>query len=130
MVKLPGLPSLAFLEFYSLFFFEIFFSVCLFFIIFQDKEKESTQQMGILQEVRILFSCPAREGWGGQASPGTHPAPALLPTLCPVSMLPRVARVSALDHVAPFACARGRRLSWLGVRVPLPPTHLPCETES
>ena len=63
----PGLPSLAFLEFYSFSFFEIFFSVCLFFIIFQDKEKESTQQMGILQEVRILFSCPARKGWGGQA---------------------------------------------------------------
>lgn len=29
--------------------------MCLFFIIFQDKKKESTQKMGILQEVRILF---------------------------------------------------------------------------
>lgn len=56
---LPRPPITRLLRVLSLPFFEIFFRV-LFFIIFQDKEKESTQQMGILQEVRILFflSCP------------------------------------------------------------------------
>lgn len=73
-----GLPSCAFLEFYS-FPFLRFFSVCLFFIIFQHKEKESTQQMGILQEVRILFflSCPW--GWGGPSLSLGTPSPQPVP---------------------------------------------------
>lgn len=84
----------AFLEFYS-FPFLRFFSVCLFFIIFQHKEKESTQQMGILQEVRILFflSCPW--GWGGiSLSLGTH-HPSLSPIPCSMSSVASVACVCA-----------------------------------
>lgn len=85
--------------------------MCLFFIVFQDKEKESTQQMGILQEVRILFflSCPS--GLGKPVpSPGIH-RPSLVPhsvfhVLCCLGR-----PVFALDHVALFACARGRHLS-------------------
>lgn len=52
--------------------------MCLFFIIFHDKKKESTQEMGILQEVRILFflSCPGLGKPG--PSPGTH-RPSLVP---------------------------------------------------
>lgn len=82
----PGLPSLTFLEFYS-FPFLRFFSVCLFFIIFQDTEKESTQQMGILQEVRILFCLSCPRGLGRLITP------ALFPTPCSVS--PRSPRVCA-----------------------------------
>lgn len=53
----PGLPSLTFFDVYSLPFLR-FFSMCLDFI-FQG-EKESAQQMSILQEVGIVFflSCP------------------------------------------------------------------------
>lgn len=111
-LRAPSQPlPLASLEFYS-FPFLRFFSVCLFFIIFQDKEKESTQPMGILQEVRILFflSCP--EGGGSGPSLGTHcPGLGLVPYS--VSRVPCCLGrpVFALDHVALFACARGRRLS-------------------
>lgn len=94
VVGLLSAPSFAFLEFYS-FPFLRFFSVCLFFIIFQHKEKESTQQMGILQEVRILFflSCPW--GWGGiSLSLGTH-HPSLSPILCSMSSVASVAYVCA-----------------------------------
>lgn len=77
----PWPPTSRLLRVLFLSFFEIFFSVCLFFIIFQDKEKESTQQMGILQEVRILFflSCPQGLGRPGP-SLGTH-RPSLVPHL-------------------------------------------------
>lgn len=63
-------------------FLRFFSSVCLFFIIFQNKEKENTQEMGILQEVRILFflSCPQGLGRPGPSS-GTH-----CPSLVPQSM--------------------------------------------
>lgn len=68
--------------------------MCLFFIIFQHKEKESTQQMGILQEVRIFFflSCP----WGGRTSLslGTH-HPSLFPIPCSMSSVASVAYVCA-----------------------------------
>lgn len=100
---------LTFLEFYS-FAFLRFFSMCLFFIIFHNKEKESTQEMGILQEVRILFflSCLGLGKPG--PSPGTH-RPNLVPhsVFCVLCRLGRP--VFALDHVALFACARGGRLS-------------------
>lgn len=69
--------------------------MCLFFIIFQHKEKESTQQMGILQEVRILFflSCPW--GWGrNQLSLGTD-HPSLFPIPCSMSSVASVAYVCA-----------------------------------
>lgn len=87
-------PAIRLLRVLFLSFFEIF-SVCLFFIIFQHKEKESTQQMGILQEVRILFflSCPW--GWGGiSLSLGTHhPSPSPIP--CSMSSVASVACVCA-----------------------------------
>lgn len=103
----PGLPSLIFLEFYSFPFFEIF-SVCLFFIVFQDKAKESTQQMGILQEVRILFflSCPGGLGRPGP-SPGTG-APPRSPSVFRVASVAPCLRLTVLHCLhAPEADVSG-----------------------
>lgn len=126
----PWPPTSRLLRVLFLSFFEIFFSVCLFFIIFQDKEKESTQQMGILQEVRILFflSCPQGLGRPGP-SLGTH-RPSLVPH--PVFRV-RVASVARCLRLTMLHCLHAPEADvcqGLGVRVPLPPAHLPCEMES
>lgn len=72
--------------------------MCLFFIVFQDKEKESTQQMGILQEVRISFflSCP-----GGLGRPGPSPGPG--PSLVPRPMF-HVASVTPCLRLTTLHC--------------------------
>lgn len=87
-------PAIRLLRVLFLSFFEIF-SVCLFFIIFQHKKKESTQQMGILQEVRILFFLSRPWGWGRiSLSLGTH-HPNLSPSPCSMSSVASVACVCA-----------------------------------
>lgn len=106
--------------------------MCLFFIIFQDKEKESTQQMGILQEVRILFflSCAAHKGWGDQDPVWGLIVPALFPIPCSVSRVASVALCLRLTMLHCLHAPEADVCQGLGVHVPLPPAHLPCGMES
>lgn len=113
MVRLPLASHLAFLEFYSFPLLRFLFSVCVFIIIiiisFQD-EKENTQQMGILQEVQILFFLffPQSLGRGGLfGDPSLEPCS----QFCDPHWVMPQPLPFALDHVAPFACTQGRHLS-------------------
>lgn len=98
--------------------------MCLFFIIFHNKEKESTQEMGILQEVRILFflSCLGLGKPG--PSPGTH-----RPNLVPRSVF-CVASVALCLRLTMLHCLHAPEADvcqGLGARACC--RRLPCEIE-
>lgn len=102
--------------------------MCLFFIIFQDKEKESTQQMGILQEVRILFflSCPP--GLGNQTPLQGPITPALFPIPCFVFCVASVALCLRLTMLHCLHAPEADVCQGLVAHVCC--CHLSCEMES
>lgn len=98
--------------------------MCLFFIIFHDKEKESTQEMGILQEVRILFflSCL---GLGKQTPLSRDPSPQ--PCSRSVFCVASVALCLRLTMLHCLHAPEADICQGLGARVCC--CHLPCEIE-